>query len=235
MSASVSPLRGTSPTLLVSANAELGGVYFDDEIPENIPISPKGQQQRPHSNSPSSSTSASSPRSVGSTIAGLGAFKETRKGKQLLITDFCGSASTTTSNKHGELELKSLIPHISTSSNNTLVTSGSQSSQPKSQGTRGVPKKSDWNPTLLAQHEEYRSATVEERRFDIWSKWSRQEKYYVYGVSGAFFREEQRRWKQREDDASRKKDLTIDGDIHPNPGPCFSSQWNSNTSGRLAT
>ena len=227
VSASVSPLRGTSPTLLVSANvdAELGGVYFDDEIPENIPISPKGQQQRPHSNSPSSSTSASSPRSVG-------AFKETRKGKQLLITDFCGSASTTTSNKHGELELKSLIPHISTSSTNTLVTSGSQSSQPKSQGTRGVPKKSDWNPTLLAQHEEYRSATIEERRFEIWSKWSRQEKYYVYGVSGAFFREEQRRWKQREDDASRKKDLTIDGDIHPNPGPCFSSQWNSNTSGR---
>ena len=53
-----------------------------------------------------------------------------------------------------------------------------------------MPKKSDWNPTLLAQHEEYRSATIEERRFEIWSKWSRQEKYYVYGVSGAFFREE---------------------------------------------
>ena len=196
---------------------------FDDEIPENTPISPKGQQQRPHSNSPSSSTSASSPRSVGSTIAGLGSFKETGKGKQLLITDFCGSASTTTSNKHGELELKSLIPHISTtsttnfavlalshsatgsllisppftsscfsssSSNNALVTSGSQSSQPKSQGIRGVPKKSKGNPTLLAQHEEYRSATIEERRFEIWSKWSRQEKYYVSGVSGAFFREE---------------------------------------------
>ena len=39
-----------------------------------------------------------------------------------------------------------------------------------------------------------------------------------------FFREEQKRWKLREDTKARPKDLTIDGDVHPNPGPLFKQQ-----------
>ena len=84
--------------------------------------------------------------------------------------------------------------------------------------SNAVPVKANWSPVLRAQHTEYLGAT-KERRKQIWDGWNPLERRYVYSVSSLFYREEQKLWKQIEHKADRKKDLTKDGDVHPNPGP----------------
>ena len=125
------------------------------------------------------------------------------------------------------------------------------SSQPASQRRRGSSShargsvaRANWSLQLLHQYEEYRQAPPGERE-QLWLRWTREERRYVYCAVGAgsVFRAEQQHWKLQHDidagsvtfsqaSSSWVHDLTQDGDVHPNPGPFPGSKGHGDKQGR---
>jgi len=99
---------------------------------------------------------------------------------QLLLTDFWPRNSVVTSST----STTSTSSSSSSSSLNDSQADADAVSLGTSQRPRGVPRKSDWPPTLLAQHDAYRQTSDEDRRRAIFSaSWTKQERAYVFSAS----------------------------------------------------
>ena len=90
-------------------------------------------------------------------------------------------------------------------------------------------RREDWDPKLNTEYEEYREAPSPRRR-QLWEQWSRAERRLVFGVSGVARRAEHTSWKKElerqlqsqpksQSQSGWKRDLTQEGEVHPNPGP----------------
>ena len=120
----------------------------------------------------------------------------------------------------------------------------SQRRRGSSSHARGSVARANWSLQLLHQYEEYRQAPPGERE-QLWLRWTREERRYVYCAVGAgsVFRAEQQHWKLQHDidagsvtftqaSSSWVHDLTQDGDVHPNPGPFPGSKGPGDKQGR---